>query len=328
MNISKYRIKKTIGIMLMFLLALTTVACGETQDGNTSLTKSATALKVGEKYTVDGYAEFELYKIQTTNEVTGSVDSTTVYTAPDGSEYVDMILEITNISPDAINSENFVSVKATSTTGTNYTCDTFIVEEGNGTSIDSYTDIPPLTKVKLHCATEVNPNEDQVTLKLDVKGEKYTYDYILTDTVRDAKTIKKGDVLEEDDFAKLELKGAEYTDDLMPSNTSGFYNHYPISNTDNTYLVVKFKITNLQSSARDVDSFIGVKAIYKDKYSYTGSVVEEEKDGTGFSSYEDLSPLSEYKLFAMIEVPKSIIDNDAVIEISFGGKEYLYSYSK
>lgn len=49
--------------MLMFLLALTTVACGETQDGNTSLTKSATALKVGEKYTVDGYAEFELYKI-------------------------------------------------------------------------------------------------------------------------------------------------------------------------------------------------------------------------------------------------------------------------
>lgn len=121
------------------------------------------------------------------------------------------------------------------------------------------------------------------------------------------------------------FNGIEYTDDLLPSNTSGAYSHYDIDNSSNTYLVAKFDITNYMSSEKDCDTFIGIKALYLDKYTYTGFVVVEDDDGKGFSSYEDISPLSTRHFYYLIEVPKTVVENDVTLTISFNGKEYTYT---
>lgn len=318
--------KKLLSIMLVIAMVLSFAACGG-EGGSSEPEKTATPLVIGEKHTIEGYAEFSLFKIQTTEKIEASVDSTFSYNASDGNKYVDLVLDITNLGAETIEAESIVSVTATNASGGNYTCSTFIAESGNGTEIDAYATINPLASTRLHCATSVNNAEEAVQLTLTVNGQEYTYDYICSEIVRDAKTIAKGDVLEEEDFAKLEFKGAMYTDDLMPSNTSGFYTHYQVDSSENTYLVVKMNLTNYQSSGRNLESFVGVKATYMDKYTYDGFMVVEESDKAGFDSYCDLSPLAEHKAFVLIEVPKTVTENDAVIELSFAGQEYLYAYA-
>lgn len=138
--------------------------------------------------------------------------------------------------------------------------------------------------------------------------------------------LQVGSVLESDDFAKIIFNGIEYTQDVLPSNTSGSYRHYEIDNKDNTYLVVKMDITNYQDTSKRCDTFVGVKAEYMDKYTYTGFVVVQDSDEKGFSAYESISPLSEREFYYLIEVPKSVIENELEVKISFDGKEYSYYY--
>ena len=314
--------KKILTICLILVMILSITACG----GDAG--KEAVKLALGETYTVEGYAEFSLFKIQTTKEITASVDSTFSYEAEGGNKYVDLILDIKNIGDVAVSCDDIVSVSATNESGATYTCSTYLVESKDGTNIDSYTDIKPLESTRLHCATSVKDDEKSLSLTLNVNGEEYTYDYILTEVVRNAETITTGQVIESESFAKLVFNGVTYTDDLMPSNTSGFYTHYPVDDSNNTYLAINLKLTNYQSSARELESFVGAKATYMDKYSYTGFIVVEEGDKTGFDSYADLSPLTEYNAYILIEVPKTVIENDALVELSFAGNEYLYAFAK
>ena len=318
--------KKLLSLIMVIAMVLSLASCGG--GGSSEPAKTATPLVIGEKHTIEGFAEFTLFKIQTTDKIGASVDSSYSYASSDGTKYVDLVLDITNLGAETIEAEDIVSVTATNATGGNYTCSTFISENASGTEIDAYASINPLASTRLHCATSVSDSEEAVKLTLTVNGQEYTYDYICSEIVRDAKTIAKGDVLEKEDFAKLEFKGAMYTDDLMPSNTSGYYSHYQVDSSDNTYLVVKMNLTNYQSSGRNLESFVGVKATYMDKYTYDGFMVVEESDKTGFDSYCDLSPLAEYKAFVLIEVPKTVTENDAVIELAFAGQEYLYSYAQ
>lgn len=317
--------KKIITVLLVLTMIFSFAACG---GGESEPEEVVTPLAVGEKHNIEGYAEFSLFKIQTTTTITGSVDTTYSYNAEDGTKYVDLVLDIKNLSDAAVPCDELVSVTATNESGASYTCSTFVAESMDGTSVDAYEEINPLASTRLHCATAVNEDEQKVTLSLNVKEQKYTYDYILTEVVRDAATIAKGDIIEEEDFAKLEFKGAMYTDDLLPSNTSGFYTHYEVEDSNNTYLAVEMNLTSYQSSARDLESFVGVKATYMDKYSYTGFIVVEESDKTGFDSYAELAPLTESRAFVLIEVPETVTENDALIEVSFAGKEYLYAFSE
>jgi hypothetical protein len=144
-------------------------------------------------------------------------------------------------------------------------------------------------------------------------------------TVSNATPISVGQTVEVADFATMVFNGTEYTDDLMPSNTSGYYTHYPIDDPANTYLIVKFDITNYQTAARDCDTFLGVKATYMDKYTYTGNVVVEDEDGEGFSAYEDIAPLTTRHFYYMIKVPKTVSSNPVSLTVSFNGQEYTYS---
>lgn len=127
--------------------------------------------------------------------------------------------------------------------------------------------------------------------------------------------MKIGYEIESEDYEVMTFKGIEYTTDLLPSNTNGFYTHYEVNDSENTYLVVKYDIKNLQGSVKDAETFVGVKAVYMDKYTYSGFVVEEP-DGTGFNSYDSIKPLSKASCYCLIEIPKSVADNQVNLEIA------------
>lgn len=286
---------------------------------------NTTQIEVNKKYEDAEYANFTVVKITSSEKITSSMNGTFTYNAGDGKVYIDVVMDYTNNTQNAIEYDDAISFAATKDDGPAYIADDFYAETDNGTSIESYGEIAPLSTVRLHCACEVPKGEGKYSLELDVNGKLYGYDYTLNEVVRNAKTIKINDVLENEDVAKVSFKSVKFTDDLLPSNTSGFYTHYNVDDSSNTYLVVSFDVTNTQSTAREVDSFVNVTATFMNKYTYTGFIIAEDTDGKGFSSYEDLDPLSTRKVHCLIEIPKSVKDSAYELCITFAGDEYLFN---
>lgn len=321
--------RKLISLILSAVLCLFLCACGDnTNTGGTGANnaKSSNELTLGNQNTVDDYADFTLFKVVTAKKITASIAGDIYYENNNSGEtYVDIIVDYTNTSAEAVSSQDAVVASAKGSNGTGYTNCLYAVETNNATYLSQYESIASLSTVRLHCAISVPESETELALKLVVKGNTYNYNYSLGDTDSSAKEIKVGDAVENPDYATLLFNGIAYTDDLLPSNTSGFYTHYQVDNSSNTYLVVKFDITNYSSSSKDCDTFVGVKALYMDKYTYTGFAVAEESDGAGFSSYESISPLSTAHLYYLIEVPKTLTENNVTLMISFDGQEYTYT---
>lgn len=323
------KVKKILVAALCVCMVAALAACGgnEGSNGGSPLQKNEeTPLVLATPNTVENYADFTLFKISTTKKVEGSVGGGIYYENQNSGEtYVDVVIDITNNGAAAISSNDIVVVSAKNAAGAEYGCNLYAVETNNATYVSQFENIAPLSTVRLHCAISVPETETDLKIKLAVNGSEYTYDYKLGADVSNARAINAGETIEEADFATMVFKGIEYTDDLLPSNTSGSYRHYEIDNTSNTYLVAKFDITNYTSGDKKCDTFMGVKATYMDKYTYTGFVVVEDEDGKGFDQYEQVSPLTTRQFYYLIEVPKTVSSNPAKLTISFNGQEYIYA---
>ena len=343
--------KKILALVLAALFCLSLCACGgsntnsllnqlqnelqnELQNGienggnsntvDTAPLDVARLLTLGEQNSVADYADFTLFKVSTTKQITGSIGGGLYYEHDvPGETYVDVILDWTNTSSETISNRELLVAYAKGA-GEYRSC-LYAVETDNATDVSQFEDVAPLSKIRLHCGISVPETETSVTIVLEIKGEKFTYEYNMGQTVSNATPISVGQTVEVADFATMVFNGTEYTDDLMPSNTSGYYTHYPIDDPANTYLIVKFDITNYQTAARECDTFLGVKATYMDKYTYIGNVVVEDEDGEGFSAYEDIAPLTTRHFYYMIKVPKTVSSNPVSLTVSFNGQEYTYS---
>ena len=84
-------------------------------------------------------------------------------------------------------------------------------------------------------------------------------------------------------------------------------------------------MTNYQSTAKDIDSFAGVTATFGGKYKYTGFVIREDEDQKGFSSNDDIAPLTTARLYYLIKVPKAVMEMDLSVRTVFDKQEYQFS---
>ena len=314
--------KKLLSILLALTACLSLCACG----GGSPKTLPTTELVLGAENKVDNYGDFSLFKITTAKKITASLDDGIYYENDTAGEtFVDIILDWTNTSTNTISSSDLLVAGAISANGTQYTRCLYAVETNNAKYLSQYENIAPLSTVRIHCAISVPENETDLTLVLNIKGNRFSYAYSVGDVASTAKPIQVGDTVEEEDFATLVFNGMEYTDDLLPPDTSSAYNHYAIDSTSNTYLVAKFDITNYMATDWDCNSFVGIKAVYMDKYTYDGFVVVEDEDAQGFDSYEDIAPLTTRHFYYLIEVPKTVITNPVTLTLSFNGQEYTYT---
>ena len=116
-----------------------------------------------------------------------------------------------------------------------------------------------------------------------------------------------------------------FTDTILPTDVSGPYSYYEVDNTDNTYLALSFQLTNEMSDGHDMDKFLYCTATFDGKYSYTGFLVAEEEDGTGFDSYVTLDPLAPRHVLCLIEVPDTVVEMPVSISVIFDKQEYTIS---
>lgn len=333
--------KKKIAAILAVVLCLALASCsgsagnqGSTETNNndngvvTEANKNdntSAALTIDSQNKIENYIDFSLVKVETTKKIQAPMDSSYYEISDTGMTYVDVILNVTNTSTAGIMSDEMLEAWAVGASGSQYGSVLYALENSGGTDLSQYENLAPLTSGKLHCAVKVAETETNVTIKLKIKGNEYSYDYALGKAVSNAKAITVGETIEAADYATMVFNGIEYTDDLLPSNTSRSYNHYEVDDPASTYLVVKFDITNYQSTAKDIDTFVGAKATFMEKYTYTGFVIVEETDGTGFDSYTDIDPLTTRHFFYLIEVPDTVAGNAVSIQLNFNGQEYIYT---
>ncbi len=335
--------KKFLSLILIALFCLSLCACGsansllnelqneirnELENGDNQVDTApvdlSKVLVLGEQNTVEGYANFTLFKVSTTKQVTGSIGGGIYYEHDvPGETYVDVVLDWTNTSSETISNRELLVAYAKG--AAEYRSCLYAVETDNATDVSQFEDVAPLSKIRMHCGISVPETETAVTIVLEIKGEKFEYEYTMGSVESNATPLSVGQTVEAADFATMVFNGIEYTDDLMPSNTSGVYSHYPIDDPANTYLIVKFDITNYQTTDRECDTFIGVKATYMDKYTYIGSVVVEDEDGEGFGAYENIAPLTTRHFYYMIKVPKTVSSEPVSLTVSFNGQEYTYT---
>lgn len=314
--------KKLLALILLATLCLSLVSCGGT---TASTKKPETTLSVANPVTIDNYAKFSLFKVTAASKITASLGDDIYYEADAGEIYVDIVLDFTNLSTKNMSSEDVLVAVANSENGQQYKANLFAVETNDAHYLSQYETITPLSTVRLHCAIRVPESESKLTLKFKVQDNVYVIPYTVGEILNSAQPITVGQTIEAENFATMTFKGIEFTDDLRPTDTSGSYSHYDIDNPANTYLVVKFDITNHTSNEKDIDTFAFPKAVFMNKYTYTGFTVVEDEDQKGFDAYEDIAPLSTRHFYCLIEIPKTVMNADLSITISFNNQEFVYT---
>ena len=322
--------RRLLAACLAVAMCLSFCACGGGEESNGKSGGKKTGFRnaelvLAEANSIAEYADFSLFKVTTGKKITASIAGDIYYeNDTEGETFVDMILDWTNTGTETVSSEDLLKAYAVNAGGVEYSKCLYAVETNHATYLSRYEDIAPLTTVRLHCAIKVPESEKELTLYLNVRGQKFVYEYRLGEVAGTAEEIRAGETVEVADYATLVFHGMEYTDDVRPSDTDGVYSHYEIDDPANTYLLVRFDLTSYLADDRECDTFVGIKAVYLDKYTYTGFAVVEDGDGRGFSAYDDIAPLTTRHFYYLIEVPKSVTENEVELTISFNGREYTY----
>lgn len=286
----------------------------------------ATTLELDTLYEIPDYAELTLVRITTTSEVWASMGGTLYYeNKKDGEIYIDAVFDVVNTSSETIECDELLTATAVGSNGAEYDSVLYCGEKNDMTSVSSNLDIPPLSSCRVHAAISVPETESEFTLNYDVNGTLFTCQYNASTEMKSTTPLKAGDVIQNPDYADMTFVGYEFTDAVYPSNTNGYYRYYKVDSSDNTYLALTFQVTNYQSTAKDIDTFISGRSTFMDKYQYTGFVVSEDTDGAGLSNYNDIQPLATAKVICLIEVPKSIAEENFTVSVMFDKQEYTVS---
>lgn len=292
----------------------------------TSPSKSAqsttTSLNLQDTFKVPDFGTFTLFKVETTEKIESPFGGIYYSNSNDSEIFVDVVIDFVYEGTSSINLSDVGKIIATNSSGTNYTQNRLYLESSD--KISQSGSITPLSSSRIHCVVVVPTTETNLTLTLNIDDSLFSIDYTMQEIISNRQSISVGEVIEIDDFATLTFNGISYTDNLLPEDTSGGYTHVKCDDPNNTYIVVQYDLTNLQTTGKRVDTFVAIEAKYLDKYKYSGFVKEAKADGKGFSSNSNIDPLNTSSCYYLIEVPKTVIDNPLELTITFGKNEYSF----
>lgn len=293
-------------------------------DSETVDTENATAVSVGTDYTAAGDIEFSLFKINTSGKLGTVSGAGSYYEADRGMNYVDIVLTLTNNGTEELSVRDIEAFFITDD-GTRYD-DKLVVDEERDDYLDQYGEIKPLSTEKVHIGYKLPTDVSRGNAFFQINGDLFVVEYDVEEEVSNASAISWNQEITVEDIASFELLSTEYTADVLPPNTSGFYTHYPVDDpTNDVYYVVYCDLTNQSASDIMSDDMISIRAIFDDRYEYTPNMVLEKKDGTGFdyASITSISPLETRKAVFMFEVPKKTQEMSGKLSIYFYGNEYI-----
>jgi len=290
-------------------------------------TTDATAIEIGSSYSASNGLELDIFKITTSDKLQCASGQGSYYEADSGKNYVDIILNVTNNGSVDLTPRDDIIAYFMSSDGTQYD-DVLIAVETSDDSIDQWGEIGPLSTRKVHIGYVLPTNLQAGKGYIQLGDDLFSAEYDANAEVSSKISISMDQEIEVEDVASFKLLDTNYTVDVLPPNTSGYYTHYSVDDPANDiYFVVYCDLTNLSASNISADDMISIKAIFDDKYEYNANMALEEKDGTGFdyASITSVGPLETRKGVFMFEIPKKVQDMSVELSIYFYGSEYSFT---
>ena len=108
-----------------------------------------------------------------------------------------------------------------------------------------------------------------------------------------------------EDVLEFTINTCSWEDKILPSDTSGTYS-YKADTEDETYLVLKGTLTNLNGNSFDVQYIQDSEICINDKYTFSVLMDAEDKDGKGFGNA--VKPLQTVDLVIYASVSDGVKD--------------------
>lgn len=144
-------------------------------------------------------------------------------------------------------------------------------------------------------------------------------------TNKKAKQIKAGDKIVTAN-KEITINSVELSYDVLPDDTSGYYNHYE-AEVGKVYICVDADVHNNAKQNLACDNIGGVVADYNDGYTYSGFViVEDSSNRFTYANITSITPLETKGIRWLIECPQEVdeTDNPLVLEFSIDNEKYEY----
>ena len=135
--------------------------------------------------------------------------------------------------------------------------------------------------------------------------------------------ITVGQVVEIPDVCEFTIEDANIVTKVTPPSPASYYRYYE-ADAGKAYVNICIAYKNLSTSAVSSDDIMSGKAIYADKYEYSGFVVSEDENRSTFTYSKDISPLTTEYVHYLFEVPEEVQNASGEVraEINIGGTEY------
>lgn len=143
---------------------------------------------------------------------------------------------------------------------------------------------------------------------------------------RSAKPINIGDTVTTDDY-EMTLVSVGFSYDVLPSNTSGYYRHFP-ADSGKVYINVVADVKNTMKRDITLSELYSCTGIYDDDYTYSGFTAVDDGDGSFLEFNSDVAavPLATCKVHSLIECPVEVDESDKPVTVQFkiGSEKYEY----
>ncbi len=299
-------------------------------------------LESGKAESIDEVAEFELEGVSMIKKVIPSDTSGyySYYEADIGKIYVDICLKYKNLEAEAIDCDDAVKIN-TVYYRAKYQYDGFVVvENGDGAGFSAYREIDPLETAYVHCLIalpEIVENSDGAIIAVLDIGE-CSYSVNIRDgevgkepgLISDAQINNGGNIDIDESIAIKDncvfaISDTGFTSKLMPMKTDDYYSYYEADN-GKVYLFIQLKYKNISTEPQDMADVFYAEMKYKNKYEYHSFVSVLDGDWEGFSSYEELCPLSDEYVYVVFEVPQEVADAEDSVVVTLEICEKTYTY--
>lgn len=142
---------------------------------------------------------------------------------------------------------------------------------------------------------------------------------------KEKKKIKVGKTIKTS-FAEIKIKKIEFSYDILPDNTSGYYTHYP-AEKGKVYIHIDTDVKNIQKQPLEVDNILKVEADYNGGFTYTGGAVAEDSSlGFRYANITSIDPLSKLGVRYMIDCPQEVEESkdSLILTFTIDNEEYEY----
>lgn len=173
---------------------------------------------------------------------------------------------------------------------------------------------------------ELEAENDNLKLQLDNYGEVITTssDGVTDKDEKNADVIEIGDVITTK-ATEITIKDIELSYDVLPDDTSGFYNHYP-ADSGNVYIHIKTVVKNLQKQNLPADEIMAVKADYNGGFTYNSMTVPEDSTGFTYANITSIKPLESLGVRFLIEAPEEVEETDNPLVLYFTIDNQIYKH--